>query len=273
MKLNEDQLRRVMLSLLDWPSDEPGYVTEYMRIRRRAAKLQKQREVQDKVDELRRLLLPAIMLVCLLIPAAQGFTWAGDFNYQPPGGGTLHFASDFTSTGWGVSATYFRWSGTVYGGLAVGILGADVSTGAVMNVTGITESNVTYTVAPSPPGVATTRIRCDNRAEPSGVTGAFTWSYDAATYTVTVTTVGAGTVVVTWEEETGGIEYDVRGRLLTGTALISVSLVMMAAGVIMTVLREGMSPALVVGGLVAFILVAVALMYGILVLDLVPTLT
>lgn len=55
--MNEAQLRRLMLSLLDWPSDDPGYVTEYMRIRRRAARLQREREVQVKVDELRRLLL------------------------------------------------------------------------------------------------------------------------------------------------------------------------------------------------------------------------
>ena len=56
--MNEDQLRRLMLALLDWPSDDPGYVTEYMRIRRRAARLQSRREIDARVEDLRRLLLP-----------------------------------------------------------------------------------------------------------------------------------------------------------------------------------------------------------------------
>jgi len=46
-----------MLALLDWPRDDPDYAAEYMRIRRRAAGLQRRREVQATVDELRRLLL------------------------------------------------------------------------------------------------------------------------------------------------------------------------------------------------------------------------
>jgi hypothetical protein len=134
-----------------------------------------------------------LLLLLALIPVAGAFTWSGDFNYVTPGGGTLHYAENFTSQGWLNAATQQRWNGTVYGGATIGLVGFDPSTGCVMNITGMQPQQLNYTVTAG--GATTQRIYYRGFGAPSNVTGGV--SATAGTIT-TVITAGNGTVVITW---------------------------------------------------------------------------
>ncbi len=152
-------------------------------------------------------ILTLLGVFSLLMPIVYGFTIDGPTIFQGPGGGNVTFASTFVSRQMrAVNGLYLFTSG-IFGGTATGSVGFDCDAGDVMVVTDVTANSLTYTIS----GAGFQRIYFQGFGTPDDVTGGIVTV--GAGNSLRVLTIGAGTVVMSWNLEINSLISALYGYL------------------------------------------------------------
>ena len=144
----------------------------------------------------RKAILPILMLILLMVPAAQCFTIdAPDFSFQATHGGNVRFANTVTTTQINIANTLTRFARFVSGGSNRGVLAFDCDTGVNMTIISVSQLEVTYNVSTLAAGAVSTYVYYANNDHAPIGTNTDTVTYNPVTDIATVTTTGNGVLV------------------------------------------------------------------------------
>lgn len=130
------------------------------------------------------------------------------YFYATTGGGPIQFQPTVTMNGWYWAGDLVRFRQLNMGGTVVGEAGFNCTSSGNATLTNMDEKSFSYTVSGSSGVAVTTCLYLSNRARiPNSVTGASSFSWDAASHILTVIVVPPSdvNVVVTWEAITDAI--------------------------------------------------------------------
>jgi len=167
----------------------------------------------------RKPILLIIIASILMVPMVYGLTIDGPTNFQSSGGGNVRYQITPRVSQLNIIDTLTRFTSLRLGGVNMGNLGFDCDTGVNMTITGVTHNTVTYLIeAAAAPAVDSyiyyrRDLGANQLTSPASVTGG-TWTYNAGTDVLTVSTLGVSvTVVVTYG-------MDIASPLLGGSTVI-----------------------------------------------------
>jgi len=160
---------------------------------------------------------------------AYGFTIDGPVIFQGPGGGLVRFQNDFLVRQYNTIAGVNRFTGTSWLGVGTGNTGFDCDTGDNMTITSITATSLTYTIS----GAGQQRIYFQGYGLPNEITGGTV--IVGAGNTLTVTTLGVGTVTLSWFTKVNNIVNDITGYIV----VIALVPMILAGAFIIKAMEEG----------------------------------
>jgi len=149
---------------------------------------------------MKRTALTLLTLTLLFAPMVNAVTIDGPTNFVGPAGGIVRYTTLIT-TRINIINTIWRLAGVNVGGVNMGALGADCSTGCIMTFTTINRNELRYTTNA---GIHTQYIYYRGLA-PSSVTGEITQNYDPVSGITTITTTGISTVRISYQKVSGDI--------------------------------------------------------------------
>lgn len=181
----------------------------------------------------RKPILTILTLLALNIGICSAFTFDGDFNYQTPSQGIVHFSQDVTASSWDIWGTLTRWQGVQWNTRHRGVFAIDVSNGCTVNVTSMQQQILIYDVVAV--GVETQTIYYRGLGRPSDVDGG---TYAITGGNVVVTTDGNTTVTVTWSQE---MYHEIADQISSYLAIYALVPIVMAAGLLIGLSTNALS--------------------------------
>ena len=152
-------------------------------------------------------ILLIIIASILMVPMVHGLTIDGPTNFEGPGGGIVRFEDTSRSTQLNIMLTIQHFRSFISDGEPVGNVGFDCDTGDVMIITNTKEDTLSYTIS----GAGQQRIYYLGYARPNTITGGIVSIGGSGN--IIVTTLGAGTVTLTWLPEINYLASQLFGYL------------------------------------------------------------
>lgn len=171
-------------------------------------------------------LMLIILCFSINLSICHAFTFDGDFNYQTPSLGVVHFSRDITATVWDTWNTLTRWQGVIWGTNTRGIFAIDISNGCTVNVTSMQAQTLIYDVVAV--GAETQTVYYRGLGRPGSIAGG---TYAIVGNNVVVTTNGNTTVTINWDQE---LYHEIADQISSYMVIFALTPVVMAAAAIIS---------------------------------------